>query len=359
LALKPLGIAVVGMGFGGRVQLPVFHAHPGTTVRSICSGTRQRAERAATEFGIEHFTDNFHEAIDRPDIDVVSVATPPHLHLPVALAALEIGKHVLCEKPFALNVRDARRMVAAAKRVKRAGMLDHEFRWIPARYRLKELVDKGWAGDVQRILIAETSTWMAKGSTLRYAWQSQKKLGGGLLGAIGSHFIDFCRWVGGGDVRSAGAELETVVKKRQRDDGSFGDVDADDNVSLRMRIGKGVSACVNLCATTNAQLSSIYVLGSNGVLHIRGGELYGVRAGRDPVPVTAPAKYPAKQFEGGHYLMGPFYALVTEMIKRVRGEPSEVPTFEDGLRVQEVIDAARQSSRSGRTIALPRTRAKA
>jgi len=357
LAPKPLGIAVVGMGFGGRVQVPVFQAHPGTTVRSICSGTRQRAQRTATEFAIEHFTDDYREAIDRPDVDVVSIVTPPHLHMPIALEALAGGKHVLCEKPFALNAREARRMVAAAKRAKRSGMVDHEFRWIPARCRLKELIDKGWAGDVQRIAILETSTWMAKGSTLRYAWQSQKKFGGGLLGAIGSHFIDFCRWIAG-DVKSASAELATLVKKRPREDGTLGDVDADDNVSLRLRIGKDAIASVNLCATTNAQLSSVYVLGSNGVLHIRGSELYGVRAGREPVPVTAPAKFPAKQFEGGHHLLGPFYALVTEMIKQIRGEPSQVPTFEDGLRVQEVIDAARQSARSGRIVAVARGRGK-
>jgi len=342
-----------------KAMLPAIAASKNGRVVAIASRDPLRARQLVEGYPGAHALESYDAVLADSAVDAVYIPLVNSDHKPWTLRALAAGKHVLCEKPFALNVRDARRMVAAAKRVKRAGMLDHEFRWIPARYRLKELVDKGWAGDVQRILIAETSTWMAKGSTLRYAWQSQKKLGGGLLGAIGSHFIDFCRWVGGGDVRSAGAELETVVKKRQRDDGSFGDVDADDNVSLRMRIGKGVSACVNLCATTNAQLSSIYVLGSNGVLHIRGGELYGVRAGRDPVPVTAPAKYPAKQFEGGHYLMGPFYALVTEMIKRVRGEPSEVPTFEDGLRVQEVIDAARQSSRSGRTIALPRTRAKA
>jgi len=355
LASKPLGIAVIGMGFGGRVQVPVFVAHPDTRVVSICSGTRARAERTAIEFGIEHFTDDFRLSVARPDVDVVSVVTPPHLHLPLVLEAFANGKHVLCEKPFALNASGAKAMLAAAKRAKRLGMLDHEFRFLPARSRLKELIDDNWLGEVQRIAVVECSPWMAKGSTLPFGWQSQKKLGGGLLGALGSHYIDFCRWIGG-EVREVSAVLETRVKKRRSADGRLADVDADDNFSLTLRTARGALASVNLSATVNAQLSSIRVLGSNGALHIRGDELFGLRAGREPVPVTTPSKVPPKLFAGGHHLMGPFYLLVTQMVGQIRGEPSAVPTFEDGLRIQEVIDAARASSRSGRTLKLSRKR---
>ena len=343
------------MGFGGRVQVPVFQTHPETTVRSICSGTLARAERTATEFGIEHFTSDYRESVARDDVDVVSIVTPPHLHAPIVLEALRNGKHVLCEKPFAMDAGEARKMVIAAKRARRAGMIDHEFRYIPARSRLKELVDDGWLGALERIAVVEASTWMAKGSTLRHGWQSRKSSGGGILGAIGSHFIDFCRWIAG-DIREVSATLQTVVKQRPREDGSLAAVDADDNCSVRLRLWRDVLASIELCATTNAQLTNIAVFGSNGALCIRGNELFGLRAGRDPVPVTASLKPPAKAFGGGHPLMGPFYVLVGEMARKIRGEPSSVPTFEDGMRVQEALDAARSSSRTGRTVRLRRKR---
>lgn len=346
------------MGFGGRVQVPAFQMHPETRVRSICSGTLAKAQRTATEYGIDHYTDDYRQSIERPDVDVVSIVTPPHLHAPIALAALESGKHVLCEKPFAMDAREALKMVRAAKRARLHGMIDHEFRYIPARARLKELIDDGWLGDVERIVAIEASTWMAKGSTLKFGWQSRRASGGGILGAMGSHYIDFCRWVSG-EIREVSATLETRVKQRTREDGSIGQADADDNCSLRLRTARHVAAAVEICATTNTQLTDIWVFGSNGALHVRGHELFGLRAGREPVPVTATLKAPPKAFEGAHPLAGPFYVLVSEMARKVRGERSTIPTFDDGLRVQEVLDSARASARSGRTVRLARRRGKA
>src|SRR4029077_2191586 len=97
------------------------------------------------------------------DIDLVSITAPPHLHAPMALAALRAGKHVLCEKPFAMNEREARRMVDAARVAKRVGLIDHEFRYLPERARLRELVENGWLGDGQRIVFLHVRTWLGGG----------------------------------------------------------------------------------------------------------------------------------------------------------------------------------------------------
>lgn len=345
------GVAVIGMGFGRRVQIPAFACHPATKVVSICSGSRSRAEGAAREFGIEHFTTDYHECVTRPDVDVVSIVTPPHLHAPIALAAVEAKKHVLCEKPFAINAREAGRMVRAARRARVAGMVDFEFRYLPERRRLKELVDDRWIGELERIAIVEGITWMAQSSTLRFSWTSQAKAGGGVLGALGSHYIDLCRWLGG-DIRDVSAALQTRVRERKENGAKVGRVDADDNFSLRLRTTDGVVATIDLCATAGAHSSSIMVFGSKGALKLEGGQLQGLRAGRPAVPVTAPHKPPANLPTSAHPLAAPFYALIDEMVKKIGGERSTVPTFEDGLRVQEIIDAARRSSKSGRTVRL-------
>ncbi|HXM17257.1 MAG TPA: Gfo/Idh/MocA family oxidoreductase [Candidatus Tumulicola sp.] len=348
---NPLRVAIIGMGFGSRVQLPVFAAHPETRVVALCSGTLARAKAAAAEYRIEHFTDDYREAVARPDVDLVSIVTPPDLHEPITIAALRARKHVLCEKPFALSVRDARHMLAAARRAKRSGFLDHEFRYLPVRRRAKDLVDDGWLGQLQRIAIVEASPWMAASSILRFGWQSRSKSGGGVLGALGSHLIDYCRWLGG-EISEVSATLQTKVRQRERVEGPRGSVDADDNFSLRLVLSGGALASIDVSATAGASFSSISIFGSKGALTIRNDEeLFGLRAGRDPVRVTAPSRYP-REFADKHRLMGPFYVLVSEMLESLEGRPSSVPTFEDGVRVQEVLDAARASSRSGRVVRL-------
>jgi predicted dehydrogenase len=358
VASDPLRVAVIGLGFGARVQLPVFAEHPQTTVTALCSGTLERARATATQFAIPHYTDDFRACVKRADVDLVSIVTPPHLHMPIALAALKAGKHVLCEKPFALSVGQARRMVNAAKRARRAGMLDHEFRYIPARLRAKALVDAGWLGDVERIMIVEATPWMHASSTLRFGWQSRAETGGGVLGALGSHFIDYCRWLAG-DIREVKATLQTKVRKRAKVDGGMATVDADDNFSLMLETTGGTLASIDLTATASTETySSIFISGSKGALHIRDDkEIFGLRAGRDPVLVTAPARFP-RRLAAGHRLSGPFYTLLTEMLDHLAGKPSSVPTFDDGLKVQEVLDAARQSAKSGRAVRLaaPRKR---
>ena len=359
MATETLRVAVVGMGFGARVQLPVFGEHPQTEVVAVCSGSIERAKAAASQFEIPFFTDDYRKCVTRRDVDLVSIVTPPNLHAPIALAALRAGKHVLCEKPFALSVAEARRMVFAAKRAKRVGLMDHEFRYIPARLRAKTLVDDGWIGDVERIMINEATPWMHPSSTLRYGWQSRRVDGGGVLGALGSHYIDYCRWLAG-DVREVKATLQTRVKKRARPDGSMGTVDADDNFALVLETASGAIASIDLTATANAQHSSIFITGSKGALLIRDdAAIFGLRAGRDPVPVTAPARFPRRLGSAGHRLIGPFYTLVTEMLDHLAGKPSTVPTFEDGLKVQEVLDAARRSASSGKAVRLGVSRKRA
>jgi len=198
---------------------------------------------------------------------------------------------------------------------------------------------------------------MHPSSTLRFGWHSKAVEGGGVLGALGSHYIDYCRWLAG-DVKEVSATLQTRVAKRSQASGTAARVDADDNFSLCMTMASGALATIDLCATANSQFSSVYMSGTKGALIIRDdNELLGLRAGHEAVPVTAPARYP-RRLAGGHRLIGPFYTLVTELLAHLNGEASTVPTFEDGLRVQEVLDAARRSAKSGRIVTLraPRKR---
>jgi predicted dehydrogenase len=346
---EQIRVAVIGTGFGARCQMPAFVAHPDTKLVAVVSHSLERARIAAQTNGVPFYTDDYRIVLGRDDVDLISITAPPHLHAPIALAALAAGKHVLCEKPMALNEREALRMVNAAHKARRVGLIDHEFRYLPERARLHDLVSDGWLGDVQRMAWIETTSWMAAGGDYRFGWQSQAKCGGGLLGALGSHAVDFCRLIAG-EVCEVDAALTTRVKRQPRVDGGIADVDADDNASVRLTHMGGAFSTIEICATAASSTSAIIVCGSKGVLRIDGDQLFGVRGSHAPAPVTAPARTRKKFPPGSHRLLPAFYTLIAEAVAAVRGEPSTAPTFADGLRVQRVLDAARRSSHARRVV---------
>jgi predicted dehydrogenase len=138
-------VGLIGTGFGTRVHMPAMRADPGIEVVAICSARRDRAEQAAEEWGVPFIASDYRELIARDDVELVDVCTPPDSHAEMTIAALEAGKHVLCEKPLAMNVAEASAMAAAADsaRARRPELVDavhHEMRYFPMRRRLRDLV---------------------------------------------------------------------------------------------------------------------------------------------------------------------------------------------------------------------------
>ncbi len=111
-----VGIGIIGTGFARRVQIPAFLACEGASVVSIASGNIDNARAAAAEFGVGHSTGDWRETIAHPDVDLVCITTPPDLHCEIALASLDSGKHILCEKPMAMDLAEAEKMAASRGR---------------------------------------------------------------------------------------------------------------------------------------------------------------------------------------------------------------------------------------------------
>ncbi len=112
---ETVGIGIIGTGFARRVQIPAFLACDGARIVSVASGHLENARAAAQEFNIEHFTDNWRETIERDDVDLVCITTPPDTHYEMALHALKFSKHILCEKPMAMSAAEAREMTEKAR----------------------------------------------------------------------------------------------------------------------------------------------------------------------------------------------------------------------------------------------------
>jgi predicted dehydrogenase len=209
---KKLRVAIVGTGFGKSVQIPGFRACANAEIYAICASTLEKAQAVQQELGIPHAFTSYRAMLKLPELDLVSIVTPPHLHKSMSVAALRAGKHVLCEKPTAMNLQEARAMWKRAKESKLVALIDHELRMNPARRKIKELIEAKFIGQLRHVQIALAGSFRADASR-HWDWWSDKRRGGGILGAIGSHQIDLLRWWFG-EVKTAGGRIETFVKER-------------------------------------------------------------------------------------------------------------------------------------------------
>ena len=132
MALANRRVGVVGLGFGAQVYIPAFQSE-GWEVAAICSRTRDKAEKIAAAAGIKDVLTDPLALIARKDLDAIAVATPPREHRDLSVAALQAGKHVLCEKPFAMDAAEGVAMRDAAEKSGRTAMVGHEFRFSPQR----------------------------------------------------------------------------------------------------------------------------------------------------------------------------------------------------------------------------------
>ncbi|MCH7907059.1 MAG: Gfo/Idh/MocA family oxidoreductase, partial [Chloroflexi bacterium] len=203
-------IGVLGVGFGSAVHIPGFRSE-GWDVVALYSRNEERARAAAEVNGVPDFHTDAQELIGRDDLDAVAIATPPGPHHEFALAALRAGKHVLCEKPFAMNVTEAKAMrdAAAAKGV--TAMVAHEFRYTPQRLHAKDLIAQGYVGEPRTIYAQANFSLGRPGAPM--TWQADLAQGGGALGALGSHFLDSFRWWVG-DITAVSAHLATLRPDR-------------------------------------------------------------------------------------------------------------------------------------------------
>ncbi len=351
-------IGLIGTGFARRVMLPAFRALEGVQIVAICSGRRENAERTAQEHGIPAAYDDYREMLERESLDLVAIVTPPHLHRPMTLAALERGVHVLCEKPTAMNAPEAREMLEAAERAGVLHLIDHELRFHPSLRALKERIEKGELGAPERVTFSVH--WRYPMDPNRpWGWWFDASKGGGLLGALGSHQIDLLRWLLG-EVRRVCGHLHTVVKERPHPEtGERGRVTSDDYCAFFVELRNGAVGAVVLDATARAPSAEeswrVAFHGERCSLVFDGlGRLWRVERDGEAEEITPPAPVyrvpevpdlPEGVFSTGFWF---FAQAIVEALKQGRRTVEGAATFHDGLKVQEALDAVRRSSQEGK-----------
>ena len=355
-----VGIGFVGTGFARKVQMPAFAACEGTRLVSVASGSVSNAESAAGEFGLEHFAGDWRETVSHSDVDLVCVTTPPQLHREMVLFAIEHGKHVLAEKPMAMNVAEAEEMKAAADAAGVLALIDHELRFQPGRQQAWALLREGLIGKIRHAKYNFRAPHRGD-SSLPWNWWSDIEQGGGALGAINSHIIDSFNWFLGVEVSKVYCQLQTHVKSRPFEDG-FREVTTDDeaNMILRFRTGELTEDATGLVSVSMAEqpeyVNRIEFFGTEGAISIdHRGEIFIAKNCDNTwseVEVDLGTSIPGAADTG--FSRG-FMSFAPKIIEAVRGGSTSIEhaaTFEDGVRVQRVLDAARVSNEDSRAIAI-------
>ena len=357
-------VAILGAGFGTRVTAPALRAE-GWEIRALFSRRAERAEQIAAKLEISHHTADYQALVNRDDIDAVVVSTPTATHHKIVLAALRAGKHVLCEKPFAAELPQAREMVQAAQDSGLTTMCNFEFRYSEHRLHITRLLQDGLIGAPQS---ATATLYFARAlSSWGLDWRSRLDQGGGALNEHGSHYFDaLCGWMG--DIRSISAHLATHEPLRvDPETGEQLAADADDFVSATLTFRSGAVAQVNIIWSARIPaFGALHITGPGGTIsHHTSAGLFAAGAVTHTSPLdTKPPGRPSPGLEEGvplplpddiEPLPGPGNVAASRRLLRdfergINEGTSLPPNFDDGLRIQAILDAARESARAGRVV---------
>ncbi len=348
----PIRVGVIGTGFGASLHLSALRENPEFAVVGICSRRPERARAAALDHNIPMHVSDYREFVRDTSIDAIIIASPPHLHHAMAIAALEEEKHVLCEKPMARNLAEARDMLRIAERVGSVAMVNNQLRFLPVRMRIAELIAEGYIGEPHAASVVVHRSSLNDPHDRPWGWLMELEKAGGMLGATGAHYLDALRWWFG-EVKGVAGAVSTMVRHRRLpDSAAMAKVDADDNFAVILRFANGAIGTIHVSATAGHEGDEeITLSGSEGAIQLREGRLLGARTGDfSLMELPVPDRLSGGLIPGSHYLVHPTSLLLRAWGQAIRDGVQTSPSFADGVKTQELIDGALRSSQQGRWI---------
>jgi predicted dehydrogenase len=369
-----LGIGMVGYAFMGRAHSQAwrnvasfFELPLSPRMAAICGRDQAAVAAAATRLGWPAWETDWKRLVQRDDVDLVDVCTPGSSHAEISIAALEAGRHVLCEKPLANTVDEARAMAAAAERAATGGvraMVGFNFRRVPAVALARQLVAAGRLGPIRHVRAAYLASH-ALDPELPLAWRHQaSEAGSGALGDLGAHAVDLAQHLAGDRIAGVSALTETFVRERPLPGGggARGPVTVDDAALFIARFGGGALGSFEatrlaaghtegLAVELNGELGSVvWELGALNELRLFDATEEPATQGFRRIQVTrAEHPYAGAWWPDGHTIgyEHTFTHEVRDLIQAIADGRDPEPTFADGLQVQEVLDAVQRSAASG------------
>jgi predicted dehydrogenase len=367
-----LRVALIGNGFMGAAHsqawrvAPRFFDLPLRPEMAVLVGRdAARAGDAAERWGWAESSDDWRSVVARDDIDVIDIVTPGDSHAEIACAALAAGKHVICEKPLANTVDEARGMADAARTVAADGilaMVGFTYRRVPAVTLARDLVAQGHVGTIRQVTASYHQDWLVDPQS-PFTWRLSKSLAGsGALGDIGAHAIDLAQFVTGHTITSVSGTIETLVPERPDAQGRTSVVTVDDRAVFSGRLDDGVLGSFEVSRMSTGRKNSLRleVAGTLGAISFDLEDLNSLqffdatvdasRRGFSKIVVTEPEHpYIEAWWPAGHMLgyEHGFSHQVRDFVHAIAAGEQPRPSFEDGLQVQRVLDAVERSSGAG------------
>jgi predicted dehydrogenase len=373
---------MVGYGFMGAAHsqgwrvAPRFFDLPAQVSMNVLVGRHSDAvEAAAAKWGWQETATDWRTLLDRDDIDIIDIVTPGDSHAEIAIAALEAGKHVMCEKPMSNTVAEAIAMTAAAEAAAAKGvlaMVGYTYRRVPAATFARDLVAAGKIGEVQQVRASYLQDWLVD-PTVPRSWRLQKELAGsGALGDIGAHAIDLAQFVTGLSLTSVSGTLETIIKERPLEGertgitGTAGEgmgaVTVDDMALFTGRFDNGALGSFEATRFSTGRKNALRleVSGSLGAISFDLEDLNSLgfydstspstEQGFRKIYVTEPQHpYVSAWWPAGHMLgyEHGFSHQAKDFVEAIASGQQPTPSFADALQVQRVLAAVETSAGNG------------
>jgi predicted dehydrogenase len=387
-SLPDLGIGLVGYGFMGRAHSvawttvgQVFDLGVSPVRTAICGRDGNRAAEVARAFGWSAVETDWRALIAREDVQVVDICTPGSSHAEIAIAALQAGKHVLCEKPLGNTLAEAEQMAEAAREAAQRGqvaMVGFNYRRVPALTLARSLIAAGRIGQLHHVRASYLQDWLVD-PEFPLAWRLQRdEAGSGALGDLGAHLIDIARFLTGDDFAAVCGMTKTFVPERPLPaegisglsgtgaGAARGAVSVDDAALFMARLQSGAVASFEATrfATGRKNAMRVEVNGDKGSVafdleRLNELELFereGEQAGFRRVLVTEPDDpYLSAWWPPGHVLgwEHTFVHELRDLVVGIRTGMPPHPDFDDGLAVQRVIDAVQRGGEGSSWVTLP------
>ncbi|BAZ69737.1 MAG: Gfo/Idh/MocA family oxidoreductase [Pelatocladus maniniholoensis HA4357-MV3] len=358
---QPIGVAVVGTGFGQKVHIPAFKAHPRTQVIAVYHRDLAKAQAIAQSQNIPYACDTITEIVSLSEVQAVSIATPPFLHYEMAKEVLQAGKHVLLEKPVTLNVDEAKELYFLAKSKGVIATVDFEFRFVPGWQLFAELLSENYVGNKRLIRIDWLGSSRADAGR-PWNWYSQKHKGGGALGSLGSHTFDYINWLFG-PVRRLSAYFSTAIPERQdANTGELKPVNTDDTCMLMLELTDGTPCQISISAVVHASRTHwLEVYGDRGTLvlgsenqkdYIHGFRVWASQPGKQLTEIEVPNRliFPKNYADGR---ISAFLRVVDQWVQGIDQGEEIVPSLREGIYSQLLMDLSHESNMKSNWVDVP------
>ena len=361
MATRQYTAGIIGLGYG-RAHIAGFQA-AGVKVLALCQRDTETAAKLANKYQVPHVFGRWQDMLAQARPDIVVIATPPALHLPILQAAVAAGCHVVCEKPLATTTAEAQAMVAAAATSSCSVITSFNWRFAPAMQSMKQMVDAGHLGRVFHVNARWFNPAWVDAATAP-TWRMDRALAGhGALGDLGVHLIDLVQWLFG-DVARVIASSGAAYAGRSIPGGArLADAEDFSHVIAGLRSGVSVAITVSRVAR-GLNEHSLEVYGEHGALTMRQtrsgsawhlGELRSATGSAlfEPISLStedvAPALSQDRLELTGQTTICP---MVKQFIAAIEGRGPLTPSLQDGASAQAVLDAVLESTVSGRWVTI-------